>query len=140
MEQRVWLTVRGEQEYEGLERERTELRVPGTMERTGDGFLLRYEEPGEDGAAVHTRLSVTPESVTLTRTGAVCTQLRFAHGLVYTSMYAMPFGAVPLETETRALRWRLGAHGGLIELRYRLLLGGQAGECLLRVRVQLRGA
>ncbi len=140
MEQSVWLTVRGEQEYEGLERSCTELRTDGTLERTKDGFLLRYEEAGESGAVTHTRLSVAPESVTITRTGEVRAELRFAHGQVCTSVYALPFGAVPVEVETRELRWRLGAHGGLLDIRYRIVLGGQKGECALRVRVQVREA
>ena len=71
MERNVWLHIRGEQEYEGLARERTELTAAGTLEQTARGFLLRYEEAGEDGALTHTQLCLAPERVTLTRTGAV---------------------------------------------------------------------
>lgn len=136
MEQKVWLTIRGEQEYGGLERECSELILSGTLEQRGDGFLLRYAETGEDGAVTHTRLFAAPERVTLTRTGAVRSEMVFACGRVHTSSYALPFGAVPLTVEARAVRWRLGAHGGLIDLRYRIELGGQKGECALRIHVR----
>ena len=44
MKKLVWLTVHGEQKYEGMSADSSELRVRGTMETTKDGYLLRYEE------------------------------------------------------------------------------------------------
>ena len=138
MERNVWLHIRGEQEYEGLARERTELTAAGTLEQTARGFLLRYEEAGEDSALTHTQLCLAPERVTLTRTGAVRMELVFARGEVHTSSYALPFGAVPVEVEAQEVRWRLEPRGGLVELRYRIALGGQRGLCALRIRVRER--
>ena len=42
MKKLVWLTVHGEQKYEGMSADSSELRVRGTMETTKDGYLLRY--------------------------------------------------------------------------------------------------
>ena len=138
MERNVWLHIRGEQEYEGLERDITELNAAGTLEQTARGFLLRYEEAGEGGARTHTSIAVTPERVTLTRSGTVRTEMIFARGEVHTSSYALPFGTVPLEAEAQEVRWRLSLRGGLVELRYRIVLGGQRGTCALRIRVRER--
>ena len=49
MKKLVWLTVHGEQKYEGMSADSSELRVRGTMETTKDGYLLRYEEADETG-------------------------------------------------------------------------------------------
>ena len=42
MKRNVWLTVHGEQQYEGMSADSSDLRVRGTMEETRDGYLLRY--------------------------------------------------------------------------------------------------
>ena len=39
MKKLVWLTVHGEQKYEGMSADSSELRVRGTMEETRDGYL-----------------------------------------------------------------------------------------------------
>ena len=44
MKRNVWLTVHGEQQYEGMSADSSDLRVRGTMEETRDGYLLRYEK------------------------------------------------------------------------------------------------
>lgn len=136
MEKIVWLTVRGEQEYAGVERERTELRVPGTLEKADGGFFLRYEERGGDGLVTKTRLAVTPQRAILTRSGGVRTELIFEPGAAHASFYELPYGTLPVEVETRSLRCRLTRYGGVLELRYRIVLGGQEGECRLLLRVR----
>ena len=72
MKKLVWLTVHGEQKYEGMSADSSELRVRGTMETTKDGYLLRYEEADETGiVTTATRLALAPDCVILTRTGEV---------------------------------------------------------------------
>ena len=44
MRKNVWLTVHGEQQYEGLAPDSLEQRLPGTLEETADGVRIRYEE------------------------------------------------------------------------------------------------
>ena len=70
MKRNVWLTVHGEQQYEGMSADSSDLRVRGTMEETRDGYLLRYEETDGDGkVTTATRLALAPDCVILTRTG-----------------------------------------------------------------------
>ena len=52
MRKNVWLTVHGEQQYEGLTPDSLEQRLPGTLEETADGVRIRYEERNADGAVV----------------------------------------------------------------------------------------
>ncbi len=139
MEKIVWLTVRGEQEYAGAERERTELRVPGTLEKADGGFFLRYEERGGDGLVTKTRLAVTPDCVILTRTGEVTSEMVFAEGKEHTSFYAVPYGTLPVAVKAESVKWKLGEDGGMLALRYYLTIGGQRGKCALRIRVRTEG-
>lgn len=70
MKRNVWLTVHGEQQYEGMSADSSDLRVRGTMEETRDGYLLRYEETDGDGkVTTATRLALAPDCIILTRTG-----------------------------------------------------------------------
>ncbi len=139
MEKKVWLTVRGEQEYAGAERERTELRVPGTLEKADGGFFLRYEERGGDGLVTKTRLAVTPDCVILTRTGEVTSEMVFAEGKEHTSFYAVPYGTLPVAVKAESVKWKLGEDGGMLALRYCLTIDGQRGKCALRIRVRTEG-
>ena len=68
MKRNVWLTVHGEQQYEGMSADGSDLRVRGTMEETRDGYLLRYEETDGDGkVTTATRLALAPDCIILTR-------------------------------------------------------------------------
>ena len=81
MKRIVWLTVHGEQQYEGMSADSSDLRVRGTMEETCDGYLLRYEETdGEGKVTTATRLALAPDCVILTRTGEVTSEMAFAEG------------------------------------------------------------
>ena len=91
MKRNVWLTVHGEQQYEGMSADSSDLRVRGTMEETRDGYLLRYEETDGDGkVTTATRLALAPDCIILTRTGEVTSEMVFAEGKEHTSFYAVP--------------------------------------------------
>lgn len=137
MKKNVWLTVHGEQQYEGLSADSSELHVHGTMERTEEGVLLRYEEMGENGeAATATRLALAPDCVILTRTGEVTSEMAFEEGREHTSFYAVPYGTLPVTVKAESVRWRLNEDGGMLVLRYFIDIGGQKGKCALRIRVR----
>lgn len=136
MEQKIRLQLRGEQRYEGLAPDCTQQELFGTMEQTEHGWRLRYAERGESGALTETTVDAVKERVTITRRGEVRSVMVFERGIAHTSSYALPFGAVPVTVEAHEVRWRLGARGGLMELRYRIDLGGQRGECTLKLRAQ----
>lgn len=135
MTQQISLTVRGEQVYGG-ERTRTEQRLSGTMERTEDGYLLRYAERGEDDALTENVLALTPERITLTRTGAVNTRFIFEQGRAHSARYALSFGALPVTVEAEHLAWKRTARGLLAEVRYRIDLAGEQGLCRLKLQAQ----
>lgn len=137
MRKNVWLTVHGEQQYEGLAPDSLEQRLPGTIEETADGVRIRYEERNADGAVVTvTSLDMADGGVILTRMGEVTSEMVFRPGEARTSSYATAYGSLPVTVETESVKWRFDERGGMLALRYRIDLGGQKGSCALRIRAR----
>lgn len=137
MRKNVWLTVHGEQQYEGLAPDSLEQRLPGTLEETADGVRIRYEERNADGAVVTvTSLDMADGGVVLTRMGEVTSEMVFRPGEARTSSYATAYGSLPVTVETESVKWRFDERGGMLALRYRIDLGGQKGSCALRIRAR----
>ena len=70
----VLLSIRGEQYFDGIDPDETELMTEGTMELADDGIVLSYEESeltGMEGTT--TTFEVKGPRVTLTRSGTVLT-------------------------------------------------------------------
>ena len=138
MKRNVWLTVHGEQQYEGLAPDSLEQRLPGTLEETADGVRIRYEERNADGAVVTvTSLDMADGGVVLTRMGEVTSEMVFRPGEARTSSYATAYGTLPVTVETESVKWRFDERGGMLALRYRIDLGGQKGSCALRIRARM---
>lgn len=137
MRKNVWLTVHGEQQYEGLAPDSLEQRLPGTLEETEDGVCIRYEERNADGAVVTvTSLDMADGGVILTRMGEVTSEMVFRPGEARTSSYATAYGTLPVTVETESVKWKFDERGGMLALRYRIDLGGQKGSCALRIRAR----
>ena len=137
MRKNVWLTVHGEQQYEGLAPDSLEQRLPGTLEETADGVRIRYEERNADGAVVTvTSLDMADGGVVLTRMGEVTSEMVVRPGEARTSSYATAYGTLPVTVETESVKWKFDERGGMLALRYRIDLGGQKGSCALRIRAR----
>lgn len=138
MRKNVWLTVHGEQQYEGLAPDSLEQRLPGTIEETADGVRIRYEERNADGAVVTvTSLDMADGGVVLTRMGEVTSEMVFRPGEARTSSYATAYGTLPVTVETESVKWKFDERGGMLALRYRIDLSGQKGNCALRIRARM---
>ena len=109
----------------------------GTMEPVEGGIRVVYEEPAALGmGGVTTALTVRGSAAELARTGAVRCAFRFEAGKSHSSVYETPQGSFPAVVETHAVRARLDGRGGIVELRYRLTLGGAADEHRLDLLVR----
>ena len=138
MRKNVWLTVHGEQQYEGLAPDSLEQRLPGTLEETADGVRIRYEERNADGAVVTvTSLDMADGGVVLTRMGEVTSEMVFRPGEARTSSYATAYGTLPVTVETESVKWKFDERGGMLALRYRIDLSGQKGNCARRIRARM---
>ena len=115
----VLLSIRGEQYFDGIDPDETELMTEGTMALTEDGMVLSYEESeltGMEGTT--TTFEVKGPRVTLIRSGAVNSQMVFEEGRQHTSLYETPFGELSVDIQTSELKHNLSERGGLMEIRY----------------------
>ena len=119
MKQAVVLAIRGSQRYEDQEPEIIELVTEGTMEFTNGGWDIAYEETALTGLeGVTTIFRVEPDKVTLTRKGALNSQMVFQQGVPHDSLYQMPFGALLLTVNATSVFYDIVPDGGVIDLSY----------------------
>mgnify|MGYP001044642354 FL=1 len=140
-EKNVLIFVRGEQQYEGVEPDVTELMTEGTMIVAENGdTVLSYQETeltGMEGTL--TCFIIHGDTVTLARSGAVSSQIVFQKGKQHSSFYETPWGALSVDVTTSCLAMKLGERGGVMEIKYCIAVEHQvAGRCHFKIRVRER--
>ena len=134
----VMLSIRGEQYFDGIDPDETELMTEGTMVLTEDGMVLSYEESeltGMEGTT--TTFEVKGPRVTLTRSGAVNSQMVFEEGRQHTSLYETPFGELSVDIQTSELKHNLSERGGLMEIKYSIAVEHTVtGRNCFKIRVR----
>lgn len=119
MKQNVVLNIQGRQAYPDQEPEVIELTTEGTMALRDGGWDITYEESALTGLeGVTTTFRVEPGVVTLTRTGALKSQMVFQEGVPHDSLYQMPFGALMLTVQATSVFYDIVPDGGVIDLSY----------------------
>ena len=134
----VLLSIRGEQYFDNVDPDATELMTDGTLELTDTGMLLSYQETeltGMEGTV--TTFEVKGPQVILTRAGKVNSQMVFEEGRQHTSLYETPFGELSVDIQTSALRHSLSERGGVMEIRYSIAVEHTvAGKNRFKIRVK----
>ena len=121
MKQEVTLAIRGKQTYQDQDPEIIELMTDGVMELRNGGWDISYEETELTGlAGVTTTFRVEPDKVTLTRKGALNSQMIFQKDVVHESLYQMPFGALMLSVKATSVFFDIMPDGGMIDLSYNI--------------------
>ena len=134
----VLLSIRGEQYFDDIDPDATELMTEGIMEVTDDGIVLSYEESeltGMEGTT--TTFEVKGPRVTLTRSGAVNSQMVFEEGRQHTPLYETPFGELSVDIQTSELKHNLSERGGLMEIKYSIAVEHTVtGRNCFKIRVR----
>ena len=115
----VLLFIRGEQYFEDVDPDTTELMTDGVLEMTEDGLRFSYQETeltGMEGTT--TTFEVLGKKVILKRSGTVNSQMVFEEGKQHTSLYETPFGEMSVDIQTSRLLHNLTERGGLMEIKY----------------------
>ena len=121
MKKTVVLSIRGRQSYADQEPEVIELVTEGTMEFVSGGWDISYEESALTGLeGVTTVFRVEPGKVTLTRKGALNSQMVFQEGVAHDSLYQMAFGALMLTVKATSVFYDIVPDGGVIDLSYNI--------------------
>lgn len=130
MKQKVVLSIRGRQAYQGQEPDVIELVTEGWMEFLDGGWDICYEESDLTGLkGVVTTFRVEPNKVTLTRTGALQSQMVFQKGVAHDSLYQMAFGALMIRVCATTVFFDITPDGGMIDLVYSIEIeNAEAGE------------
>ena len=138
MKQTVVLSIQGRQRYDNQEPEVIELVTEGTMEFRQGGWDISYEESALTGLeGVTTTFRVEPDKVTLTRKGALNSQMVFQQGVPHDSLYQMPFGALLLTVNATSVFYDIVPDGGVIDLSYSINIENtQAG--IIDYRLDIR--
>ena len=134
----VLLSIRGEQYFDGIDPDATELMTEGTMVLTEDGMVLSYQESqltGMEGTT--TTFEVKGPRVTLIRSGTVNSQMVFEEGRQHTSLYETPFGELTVDIQTSRLRHNLTERGGVMEIKYSIAVEHTVtGRNCFKIRVR----
>ena len=115
----VMLSIRGEQYFDDVDPDATELMTEGTLTLREGNLYLAYQESeltGMEGTT--TTFAVEGPRVTLMRTGSVNSQMVFEEGKQHTSLYETPFGELTVDIQTSKLIHNLSERGGLMEIKY----------------------
>ena len=134
----ILLSIRGEQYFDDIDPDATELMTEGTMVLTEDGMVLSYEETeltGMEGTT--TTFEVKGPQVILTRTGTVNSQMVFEEGRQPTSLYETPFGELTVDIQTSTLKHNLTQRGGVMEIKYSIAVEHTVtGRNCFKIRVR----
>ena len=134
----VMLSIRGEQYFDGIDPDATELMTEGTMTLTENGMVLAYEETAltcMEGTT--TSFQIQGPQVILTRSGTVNSQMVFEEGRQHTSLYETPFGELSVDIQTSVLKHNLTERGGLMEIKYSIAVEHTVtGRNCFKIRVR----
>ena len=139
MQEKVMISIRGDQEFAETGKDTTEFLTEGTLQKTDYGFLLEYDESELTGMeGTHTSFQIRPTSVLLTRSGAYRSQMVFELGKKHYSMYDTPYGNMTLDIRTKDLKNEITEAGGSLEISYDIEIEHQmVGENKFMIQVRL---
>lgn len=112
----------------------SEITVSGFMKPTEDGFFLTYSEESDGGRTV-SDVTVRPDTVRVRRIGAVVSDLCFEVGAVHTSIYEVPPYKFDMTVEATKIRNTLSLGAGMLDLFYKMKIGGAEKKVRLRISV-----
>ena len=134
----VMLSIRGEQYFDDVDPDATELMTEGTLTLREGHLYLAYQESeltGMEGTT--TTFAVEGPRVTLMRTGSVNSQMVFEEGKQHTSLYETPFGELTVDIQTSKLIHNLSERGGLMEIKYSIAVEHTVtGRNCFKIRVR----
>ena len=136
----VLLFIRGEQYFDDVDPDATELTTEGTLELTEEGLLLTYQETALTGMeGTETTFEIDPRRVILRRSGSVSSQMVFEEGQQHTSLYETPYGELTVDIQTSRLLHNLTERGGLMEIKYSIAVEHVVtGRNCFKIRVRAK--
>lgn len=96
-----------------------ELQTKGKFAEKNGKFYIIYEESELTGfEETTTTIKVSPDSVSLTRSGKYNSKMEFKKGEKFLCNYATPYGVIPVGVSPTILESRLDNLGGKVNIEY----------------------
>ena len=116
--------------------DKTEVSQPASVNEWGDAITISYSEKTE-GGEVNSLITVKPDGVTVSRSGAIESEFFFREGEKNHSLYKIPPYSFDAEIYTKKIRNNITAEGGVLTVIYDMTLGG--GRKSVRMKITLSG-
>lgn len=132
MKKAVMLKLTGRQSYLDQDPEVIELTTEGTLEAWEKGWRISYEESELTGLkGVTSTFLIQPGKVTLSRSGALRSQMHFEVGQYHHSLYQMEFGALQITVYASQVDYTLDETGGTLDLVYAIDIENNASGLII---------
>lgn len=138
MKTEVWLTVTGEQRDRDGRRDRNEGRHRALYEYADGAHIFEYqEEDPESGAVTKSRMVISQDLWTITRSGALRTVMEFEPGREKNCIYDTAFGSIPMTVLAGRMGMRRNGDRFLARVTYSLSFGeGDPMDCAVTVKAE----
>lgn len=121
----VYISIVGTQVLDG-DSDTVELTTAGELERTQEGFLLRYPETSVTGMpGTMTTLHISPQRVLLERSGALNSLMVLEKQRRHQSRYETPYGGLMMGVYAETVAAELDEQGGHLHLVYTMDMNGR---------------
>ena len=124
----VLVKVRSVHTHPDGTRDLIENESAGTLERTPEAFVLRYEELSEDGDRTSSELRYYGERAVLKRSGASSVSMVFAKDRAGRGIYRNSYGSYSMDYTTHSIDGETGRYGLRLTLSYTFSLSGGPGS------------
>jgi uncharacterized beta-barrel protein YwiB (DUF1934 family) len=104
----------------------------GTLALIDGGYLIGFTEEQEGGSA-HTDLYVYEDRVRLVKSGAITSEMRFAEGEVFNTLYCVGPYSFDMSVRTKRIRNTVTDEGGELQLIYTMNVGGQEKSVRMKI-------
>ncbi len=117
--------------------ERDSVDCSGELLISDGSFTISYTEKRE-GGEVNCLITESRGELTVKRTGAVESEMHFAVGKPYSTLYKVPPFSFDMKIETLRLTSTLSDNGGEISLLYRMTVGGAAKKTKMKITAEIK--
>lgn len=114
------------------EAERSEICCEGFYHYTDGDILITYTQK-DNSCSAEAAIICKDATVTVSRRGAIESELRFEEGVTHSSLYSVPPYSFDASIYTKRIRKELSERGGTIDLHYNMKIGGVEKSARMKI-------
>ena len=126
MDKTVILSLNAASDIDGEPQDSIRLITAGTLSPRENGYLLSYDETlDETEPPQHVELLLSPDGISMNRTGAFATDMVFRKDKRFECQYETPQGTLDMAIYCTKASYDVDEEGGSMHLAYQLDMAGQ---------------